>query len=206
MTQKENDILEAAVIVFAKKGFEHTSIADISNQLKKKSPGTIYYHFSSKPTKHQILLTITLRFWKIMVHEAKQTQRHIPDSIKRLRVIIFKTLTILGSNKDGLMLSKVLIQALPPASILKDKNLRSIRNNIQKNYDNFREIVQTIILEGQSQGSINPHLHPKTIFNFLYGGIERSIFGLSSRKGRKVYYSEKHIKHVIDATLKSLTP
>jgi len=43
-----NLILEAALKLFIEKGYEHTSIQDIINNLGGLSKGAIYHHFRSK--------------------------------------------------------------------------------------------------------------------------------------------------------------
>ena len=43
-----NLILEAATRLFMEKGYEHTSIQDIINNLGGLSKGAIYHHFKSK--------------------------------------------------------------------------------------------------------------------------------------------------------------
>jgi len=43
-----NLILETAMKLFAEKGYEHTSIQDIINNLGGLSKGAIYHHFRSK--------------------------------------------------------------------------------------------------------------------------------------------------------------
>ena len=53
-----NLILEAATRLFMEKGYEHTSIQDIINNLGGLSKGAIYHHFKSK---EDILEAVTNR-------------------------------------------------------------------------------------------------------------------------------------------------
>ncbi|MEY8516444.1 TetR/AcrR family transcriptional regulator [Lachnospiraceae bacterium 29-84] len=67
-----NLILEVAFHLFMKKGYEHTSIQDIIDQLGGLSKGAIYHHFKSK---EDILIAVTDR----MTAESNQMLAAIRD-------------------------------------------------------------------------------------------------------------------------------
>lgn len=54
-SQRVREILEAARICFAQKGFHETSIRDIAKEAGIRSPSILHYHFSSK---EQIFLAV----------------------------------------------------------------------------------------------------------------------------------------------------
>lgn len=68
-----NLILEVAFRLFMEKGYEHTSIQDIINQLGGLSKGAIYHHFKSK---EDILVAVTNK----MTEESNKMLEHIRDS------------------------------------------------------------------------------------------------------------------------------
>ncbi len=67
-----NRILEAAFRLFMEKGYEHTSIQDIIDNLGGVSKGAIYHHFKSK---EDILVAVTDR----MTEESNQMLAEIRD-------------------------------------------------------------------------------------------------------------------------------
>ena len=67
-----NRILEAAFRLFMEKGYEHTSIQDIIDNLGGLSKGAIYHHFKSK---EDILVAVTDR----MTEESNQMLAEIRD-------------------------------------------------------------------------------------------------------------------------------
>lgn len=67
-----NLILETAYRLFMEKGYEHTSIQDIINQLGGLSKGAIYHHFKSK---EDILIAVTDK----MTEESNQMLADIRD-------------------------------------------------------------------------------------------------------------------------------
>lgn len=67
-----NLILEAATRLFMEKGYEHTSIQDIINELGGLSKGAIYHHFKSK---EDILVAVTDK----MTEESNKILEEIRD-------------------------------------------------------------------------------------------------------------------------------
>ena len=67
-----NQILNVAYRLFMEKGYEHTSIQDILNNLGGLSKGAIYHHFKSK---EEILETVTNR----MTEESNKILAKIRD-------------------------------------------------------------------------------------------------------------------------------
>ena len=67
-----NLILDVAFRLFMEKGYEHTSIQDIINNLGGLSKGAIYHHFKSK---EEILMAVTDR----MTEESNRTLMEIRD-------------------------------------------------------------------------------------------------------------------------------
>lgn len=65
-------ILDVAFRLFMEKGYEHTSIQDIIDQLGGLSKGAIYHHFKSK---EDILVAVTNR----MTEESNKMLEHIRD-------------------------------------------------------------------------------------------------------------------------------
>ncbi|MEG1678401.1 MAG: helix-turn-helix domain-containing protein, partial [Clostridia bacterium] len=56
--ERENEILDAASILFSEKGFDGTSIADILLKVGI-ARGTLYYHFKSKEDMMDALIERT---------------------------------------------------------------------------------------------------------------------------------------------------
>ena len=55
MTKKKQDILHAAAILFSHKGYNETSIAELT-QRTGVAEGTLFYHFGSKADLFKALL------------------------------------------------------------------------------------------------------------------------------------------------------
>ena len=136
-----NLILEAATRLFIEKGYEHTSIQDIINNLGGLSKGAIYHHFKSK---EDILEAVTDR----MTEESNKILEKIRDRAdlngKEKLQIIFKE-SVKRSDMDDLF-------AVAP----------DLSNNPRLLFSTFRDTVDNvvplyilpIIRQGISDGSI----------------------------------------------------
>lgn len=82
-----NLILEAATRLFIKKGYEHTSIQDIINELGGLSKGAIYHHFKSK---EDILVAVTDRMTEVSNKMLEEIRDREDLTGKEKLKIIFK--------------------------------------------------------------------------------------------------------------------
>lgn len=82
-----NLILEAATRLFMKKGYEHTSIQDIINELGGLSKGAIYHHFKSK---EDILVAVTDRMTEVSNKMLEEIRDREDLTGKEKLKIIFK--------------------------------------------------------------------------------------------------------------------
>lgn len=84
-------ILAAAQKLFSEKGYEHTSVQDIVNELGDLSKGAIYHHF---PGKEAILEELTYQDWEVshgLVDELHQ--RTDLTGLEKIREVVRRSVT-----------------------------------------------------------------------------------------------------------------
>ena len=74
------EICEKAAHIFAQKGFDRTSLDDVSAALKITKPG-LYYYFSSKD---QLLYTIIEHYWERLYDGFKRKLKETDDPLEIL--------------------------------------------------------------------------------------------------------------------------
>lgn len=139
--ETENLILEVAFQLFMKKGYEHTSIQDIINNLGGLSKGAIYHHFKSK---EDILFAVT--------------DRMTEESNRMLGVIRDRT-DLNGKDKLKMIFKESILRPVQDEIFTVAPNLSS---NPRLIYSMFRETVVEaapdyivpIIKQGIVDGSI----------------------------------------------------
>lgn len=182
--QKESQILDAAVKIFAKKGYQGAKLSDISKRANV-AVGLIYVYFDNKPCKLDLLLSITLRFWKELNSQILEKISNIQNPINKLKTILEMLQYLLMRDKETLSLAKVLNEALPIIYTVKHKKLKEKRNEIRLENRKFLTTVDEIISEGQQQGIFEKSLNPSIMRQVLYGAVEMILYGLFLKYFRK---------------------
>lgn len=136
-----NLILEAATRLFIEKGYEHTSIQDIINNLGGLSKGAIYHHFKSK---EDILEAVTDR----MNEESNKMLEGIRDRRDLTGKEKLKTLFKASVNRSDM---DDLFTVAPDMS----NNSKLLFSTFRDTVDNVApEYILPIIEQGISDGSI----------------------------------------------------
>ncbi len=142
----ENRILETSMKLFVSKGYENTTIQDITNELGDLSKGAIYHHFKSK---EEILDAVSKKMTSQGIGDLKGVaQDNSLEGIEKLRKILFLSIS---STKQAII----------------EKRIPSFQNNPQLLASYMRDtlgvasdILSDIIKEGMEDGTIpttQPH-------------------------------------------------
>ena len=139
-------ILDAAQKLFAEKGYEHTSVQDIVNELGDLSKGAIYHHFSNK---HAILEALSQRDW-VQGREwaADLRLRDDLNGLEKLRAVIRNAV----SDTGHLNIQRDEMRFLEDPTTLA-QNLKSWQTEVADGFYAF-------IMEGIEDGSVTteyPH-------------------------------------------------
>lgn len=133
MNQTKRKIFETSMKLFAEKGYDATSIEEITATVGV-AKGTLYYHFSSKEEIFNFLVEEGVKLLKnsISIKTAKLT-----NSIDKIKAIVLIELKVLVKYED--FMSIVLSQIWG----------RRERNQICKKYIfEYIEIIENIVKEG----------------------------------------------------------
>ena len=95
-TDKYQRILDAAVAVFAEKGFFTSRVADIADRANV-ADGTVYLYFKSK---EEILMSAINTAFDAFMSLARTELKKVADPAERLRRLAFLHLDALGSNRN----------------------------------------------------------------------------------------------------------
>jgi TetR/AcrR family transcriptional regulator, fatty acid metabolism regulator protein len=152
---KRDRILEAAVVVFAHKGFHHARIAEIAGEADVAS-GTIYLYFKNKD---DILISLFEESLDRITRELAAELVKIDDPREKLRHFISRHLGLLRDRKE---LAEVLQVELRQS------------HKFMKEYEPTRwvqylDLIAGILKEGQKRGDFRKDLR--------LGIFKRAVFG-----------------------------
>ncbi len=177
VSDKHNKITQAAIKVFASKGFFNARISDIAKKAKV-ADGTIYLYFNNK---YDILISLFEDEIGKIILQVKNHIEKLESPQDKLFFFAQNHLHLLENKKD---LAEVLQMELRQS------------NEIMKEYRNTRfieyiNIISSIIHEGQEQGVFSPDIAP--------GIIKRAIFGALDEMSR-LWILDDEPQYTIDET------
>lgn len=158
-TQGRKDrIMAAALRIFAAKGFQETTIAEISKKAGV-SEATVYEHFG---TKEDLLFAIPEKVTVEAIAEIERVLPYIKGAEARIRAIIRGYIRVYGDNPDYSAL--VLLQLAP--------NKRFRQTNAHVAIRKAAHILLDCIREGIADGAFKQNINPHLIRSMLLGTIE----------------------------------
>jgi len=160
---KRRLILDAAVRVFARRGFHHCRVSDVADEAGV-AYGLVYHYFSSK---EEILNTLFLERWQIMLDAiAEIDSRSVPARDKLHAVAGF----IIDSYRHDPDLMKVIIvEVTRAANSFGALHLDKIREAY--------EAIAGIVEKARAEGSFKTGIPAAFAAMCFYGAIEQLLTG-----------------------------
>ena len=159
--EKRRVILDAAVRVFARKGYHTSRVGDIAEDAGI-AHGLLYHYFSSK---EQVLETVFRENWSELIDAFRRIEASDEPATEQL---------------DGIV--KVLLRSWRNAPDLVRVMVREVARSpqLQGQVDEIREgflIIQRVIERGQAEGSFRRDLDARLASWIVYGGLEELLTG-----------------------------
>lgn len=192
---KTDKILNAAIIIFAKKGYQYATIAEIAAEAGIAT-GSIYAYFENKL---DLLLSAMLHFFK-KVNELNQRKiSDIKNPVDKLHAVFMSFQDILLVDRKALYLGEVLKKGFPQPHLIKSKKLKQKQQAIYDENLLLLHTIDNIIIEGQKKGMIDCTIKPQVLRQILGGTSQMLFSGLFLQYYRKktIGYNESDIGNAI---------
>jgi AcrR family transcriptional regulator len=160
-TDKKHRILEAAVMVFAQKGYAGSTVAEIAVRAKI-GKGTIYEYFTSK----EDLFFAVFEWFKMQTGNAAKVNIAVlgGSAAKRLEALSDSLMGMWHEIEDVFTLTME-FWAASSSSKMQDR----FKTNFRNMYQEFREIVRSLVREGIERGEFRPDINPESVAAALVG-------------------------------------
>ena len=160
---RRRQILDAAVRVFAQKGFTQCRVSDIAEEAGV-AYGLVYHYFGSKD---EVLDTLFLERWDVMVALITDIdQQDLPGREKLYAIAAF----IVDSYRHDPDLMKVIIvEVTRAANSFGQTHLAKIREAY--------ELIANIVAKAQEEGAFKDTITPQFAAMAFYGAIEQVLTG-----------------------------
>ncbi len=160
-SEKYQRILDAAVAVFAVKGFFNSRISDIADRAGV-ADGTVYLYFKNKD---EILMTaINTAFDAFMIHARTEVEK-LPSPAQRLRRLAFLHLDALGSNRNLAVVFQMELR----------QSTRFLSEFSHHHMVEYLRLVRAAINEGQATGLFRQDLSEKIAANCFFGALDEMV-------------------------------
>jgi TetR/AcrR family fatty acid metabolism transcriptional regulator len=167
---KYERILEAAIQVFAEKGFYNARVNDIARQAEV-ADGTIYLYFKNKD---DLLIQLFENRMTEIIARFRGHLAVLPTATQKLRRFIELQLSLVAEHPT---LAEVLTVELRQSG-------RFMREYKAKAFGEYLDIIEEIVVEGQRAGEFDPAADGKILKRALFGALDEvSLAWLQGQQG-----------------------
>jgi|SRR5579871_4138448 len=160
-SDKYQRILDAAVAVFAEKGFFTSRIADIADRADV-ADGTVYLYFKNK---EEILRTAINTAFDGFMSLARTELKKLEDPAERLRRLAFLHLDAMGSNRNLAVVFQMELR----------QSARFLSEFSHQHMIEYLQLVREAIREGQAQGIFRREMSDKYAANCFFGALDEMV-------------------------------
>jgi TetR/AcrR family transcriptional regulator, fatty acid metabolism regulator protein len=159
--EKRRQILDAAVRVFARKGFHASRVGDIAEEAGV-AHGLLYHYFDSKDA---VLEAVFQENWNVLLERigsVEETDEPAVDQLRHVATIILRTWLHLPD------VVRVVIQEFGRSPELAER-IGDLAQPI--------ELFQRVIERGIARGEFRADIDPRVAATIVYGGIDELLTG-----------------------------
>ncbi len=158
---KYQRILDAAIAVFAEKGFFVSRVSDIADRASV-ADGTVYLYFKNKD---EILATAINTAFDGFMRTARAELEKLPSPSERLRRIAFLHLQALGANRNMAVVFQMELR----------QSTRFLSEFSHEHLIEYFNLVRQAIQDGKACGEFRSDLPDKIAANCFFGAIDEIV-------------------------------
>lgn len=158
---KYQRILDAAVAVFAEKGFFVSRVSDIADRAEV-ADGTIYLYFKNKD---EILAAAINTAFDGFMKTARTELEKLPSPTERLRKLASLHFEALGANRNMAVVFQMELR----------QSTRSLSEFSHGHLVEYFGLVRQAICDGKASGEFRSDLPEKIVANCFFGAIDEMV-------------------------------
>ena len=185
---KHQQIIEAAVRVFARNGYYNSRVSDIAKEAGIAS-GTIYLYFK---TKDEILVTLFREKMAEFVATVRKAIAAEPDAVAKLRRLIGLHFKLLEDHSEMAEVVQVELR----------QGQKFFRGASANEVSGYFDLISSVLEEGMAAGMFRSDLPVKTVRKVLFGAMDQ--MATSWVLGKRGYKLSETAEAVADIFLKGL--
>jgi TetR/AcrR family fatty acid metabolism transcriptional regulator len=187
---KRRRILQAAVSVFARKGYFSARVSEIAARAGV-ADGTIYLYFRGK---EDILVSLFDEVMSEHVERARAEMQKVEDAPSRLRLLAQHHLRVLGADRDLAVVFQVELR----------QSTKFMERFTASWLGRYFDLVGSVIEQGQREGTLRTDLPRKLVTKAFFGTLDELV--TSWVIGRKDYDLALLAGPAVDLLLRGAAP
>jgi TetR/AcrR family transcriptional regulator, fatty acid metabolism regulator protein len=161
--EKRRLILDAAVRVFARQGFNQCRVSDIADEAGV-AYGLVYHYFRSKD---EVLDTLFLERWNVLLEAIRETDQQ--DISPREKLYAIASFIVDSYRHDPDLMKVIIVEVTRAANSFGQTHLPKIREAY--------ELIANIVAKAQEEGAFKDTITPEFAAMAFYGAIEQVLTG-----------------------------
>ncbi len=187
---KREAILDAAICVFAQRGFFQAQVADVARSAGVAA-GTVYLYFKGKD---DVLVSVFERTMREAIDEARALVATVDDPVERLRRLAHLHLGRLGRHRDLAVVFQVELRQT--TKFMERFSTAQLRE--------YLGIIRDVIADGQAVGRMRPEVSPTLAAKMLFGALdEMATDWILSHRPRRL---EDSADAIVDIFVRGMAP
>jgi TetR/AcrR family fatty acid metabolism transcriptional regulator len=158
---KHDQIIEAAVKVFAKKGFYNAKVSEIAREASV-ADGTIYLYFKNKD---DILISLFEEKMHLLIQKVDEVVSQVDDPLEKIRAFVAQHLYMIQEHK---YLAEVMQIELRQSS-------KFMRRYVPVKFLEYLDLIGKIIEEGIQKGVIRQDVIPAIAKRAIFGALDEML-------------------------------
>ena len=158
---RKEQILQAAMKIFAHKGFHDATISDVAREAKV-SDATIYEYFSSK---EELLFSIPGETTRKHKEETESILEFLRGAADKIRCIIHRYFWVFENNPDYASVTMLILK----------QNRKFLEMPAYRDVQDLSRLVLRIIKEGMATGEFRADINPYLVRSAILGTIEHLV-------------------------------
>jgi TetR/AcrR family fatty acid metabolism transcriptional regulator len=181
---KHQKIIQAAVRVFAEKGFYNSRVSEIAKEANV-ADGTIYLYFKNKD---DILISLFEEEFGQIVKSMRKKLKREKDALHKIRRFAITHLSIVSRQQH---LAEVLGVEVRQSS-------KFMKEYINKPFIEYLNLIRSVVIEGQEMGLIRKDITPGIMKRALFGAVDEMAryWVLSTQKKHSISEAALQISEV----------
>jgi AcrR family transcriptional regulator len=160
---RRRQILDAAIRVFARQGFNDCRVSDIAREAEV-AYGLVYHYFDSKD---QVLNELFVERWSLLLAAIEETDARSSPSREKLDAVA--GFIIDSYRHDPELMKVIIIEVTRAANSFTRTHLPEIRQAYA--------LIAKIVSDAQAAGEFRPDVDPEFASMWFYGAIEQLLTG-----------------------------